>query len=392
MKRSIIVFLFVFSCVLSANSPEQFFGQSVKKSLNTDYISFNIIDKIKFIQADKFMIDTMYVIAKRNTGIPNINAMFRIQYENGNVMTFNGKEYKSLDVDEKTLFVADTSQGAFYYIFGSGIPQLLQKHLASAQNKLTFDNYTYTLLSDTVLNGSNCRQIGIFAKVNQRVSADSETKIIFDSAVVAISLSDTLLRRYFRKVTLDDGNEQIEEQLFTNVSSGVSFDDIVFDISLPEGYSYKKPSTERSKPKLLAIGNDAPKWVLGDDKDKEYRLSDYKGKIVVMDFWGTWCKWCQKAMPQIQKVYEMYKDKGVEFFGISCQEPHTADPRKFMDSKGFTYQLLVQGDEVANHYKVKGFPTLYVIDKYGKVAWYFVGYSNNLAEDLKKVIEKELAR
>jgi peroxiredoxin len=384
--------LFVFSGILSANSPEQFFGQSVNKALRTEHISFNVIDKIKFIQADKFMIDTMYVIAKRKKRISFTNAFFRMQYENGNVMLFNGKEYKSLDVDEKTLFVVDTSQDGYYYLRSSGIPQILQKHLAFAENKLTFDNYSYSFLSDTVLDGNKCRQIEILAKVNQRIDAESETKIILDSAVVTISVKDTLLRRYFRRVALDDGNEQIEEQYFTSVRSGIAIDDIVFDISLPEGYSYKRPSTERRKPKLLAVGSDAPKWVLGDDKDREYRLSSYIGKVVVMDFWGTWCKWCRKAMPQIQQMYEMYKDKGVAIFGISCQEPHSSNPREYMESNGIAYQLLVQGDEIAKYYKVKGFPTLYVIDKYGKVAWYFVGYSDNLAEDLKKVIEKELAK
>ncbi len=391
MKLNIIVSFFILSYLLTAGTPEQLFNRAVNKTLNVNYISYNITDKIKYLEAAQFISDTMYVIAKRNRRIPYINALLRIQYENGNVTLFTGKEYKSLDVDEKTLFVVDTSQGALYYLQNAGIPQLLQKHLASVMSRLSFEHYKFIHLNDTTLDGQLCKQIAIFSKVNTPISEDSNTKAVFDSTVVAVSEADTMLRRYYRAVSLDNGDTQIEEQLFTNVRAGIRIDDIMFDISLPEGYAYKSPTPAGKRPELLPLGSIAPKWVLADEKDKEYRLSDYAGKVVVMDFWGTWCKWCLKAMPMIQKVHKYYNNE-VIILGISCQEPHNAAPKKFMDDKGFTYQLLVQGDEVAKHYKVKGFPTLYVIGKDGKIAWYFVGYSDNLDAELKKIIEKELAK
>ncbi len=387
--------IFIGSISLWANKAQKLFETSQKKALTTNYITFNLVDRLKPLDADYFFSDTIYVLAKRNGFVPYINALFRFQYTNGNINLFNGKEYKSLDTDEKTLFTVDTSNGAFNFFETIAAPVILVKHLATAYNKLDFTGYYFKMLDDTVLDGKPCNQIAIYTH-QKRNMGELNGKTFYstmDSAVIAIGKPDNLIRRFYRKVQFENGQSQIEEQLFNNVITDVPIDDIMFDISLPTGYSIKTPAKGRpSQPTLLEIGSDAPKWVLGDDKDVEYRLSDYKGKVVVMDFWGTWCKWCIKAMPKIEEIHKMYKDKGVVVLGISCQEPHSANPTEYMKKKGFTYKCLIQGDEVANHYKVKGFPTLYVIDKYGKVAWYFVGYSENLKEMLQEVIEKELAR
>ncbi len=395
MQRLVLLLVFISSMSLWANKALELYEATQSKALKTNYVAFNVVDRLKPLDGEYFFSDTIYVLAKRNGFVPKLNALFRFQYKNGNVNLFNGKEYKSLDTDEKTLFTVDTSNGAFKYIDILAVPLILNKHLATEYNKLDFTGYNYKMLGDTTLDGKLCNQIAVYTH-RKRNMGQLNGKIFYstsDSAVFVIGKPDNLVRRFYRKVQFENGQSQIEEQLFSNVRAGVPIDDIMFDISLPSGYSQKISSTaNNSQPQLLAIGSDAPKWVLGDENDVEYRLSDYKGKVVILDFWGTWCKWCLKSMPKIEEIHRMYKDKGVVVLGISCQEPHTANPTEFMKKKGFTYKCLVQGDEVANHYKVKGFPTLYVIDKYGKVAWYFVGYSENLKEMLGQVIERELAR
>lgn len=393
MKKIILLLFLLLTNLLSAASPEQVVKLAIDKALKTNYISFNLIDKLKFVESDKFVTDTLYIIAKRNGFVPVINAMVRVQYQNGNVNTFNGKEIKMLDVDERTLFVADTSEDALNYIMGIGINFYIMKHLASSRNKPEFNNYSYKFLKDTTLDKQDCYQVEIYAGDNLKSNSSDEYKIVRDSAVLSISKSDNLIRRYYRAVTLKDGREQIEDQLFSNIETGLPIDDLMFDISLPNGFKLITPKDQKSKDEgLLPIGSDAPKWVLGDENGKEYRLSQYKGKVVVLDFWGTWCKWCKKAMPKIQEIYKEFKDKDVAVFGISCQEPPNTNPAEYMKKVGAEYQLLVQGDEVANHYKIKGYPTLYIVDKNGKIAFRFVGYSDKMKEKLEEVINKELAR
>ena len=66
----------------------------------------------------------------------------------------------------------------------------------------------------------------------------------------------------------------------------------------------------------------APDFSLVGIDGKEVKLSDYKGQYVVLDFWGTWCGWCIKGMPEMKKMYEKYGDK-VEIIGIACGETGT---------------------------------------------------------------------
>ncbi len=143
---------------------------------------------------------------------------------------------------------------------------------------------------------------------------------------------------------------------------------------------------------LLQTGTMAPDWTIKDANGNSHSLSDYEGKIVVMDFWATWCGPCIRAMPGLQKLHEKYQNDGVAIIGISTSENDNADPAKFMADKQFTYQLLVKGDTVANTYRVRGIPSFYVIDPSGKIVYSAVGYDPSHEEEIEKVINEELAK
>ncbi|MBL0922781.1 MAG: TlpA family protein disulfide reductase [Phycisphaerales bacterium] len=141
---------------------------------------------------------------------------------------------------------------------------------------------------------------------------------------------------------------------------------------------------------LLKTGSQAPAWTLKDADGKEHSLSGFAGKVVVMDFWATWCVPCVKAMPGLQKLHNAYADKGVAVIGVNTAE--SGDPVRFMKENKFTYQLLLNGDEVASEYKVRGIPAFYVIDGAGKIVYSAVGYDPKHEKEIEKVINEELAR
>ena len=118
---------------------------------------------------------------------------------------------------------------------------------------------------------------------------------------------------------------------------------------------------------LLAIGSPAPLWRLLSNKATTISLEELKGKVVLIDFWGTWCVPCIQAMPDIQAVYDHFKGQPVEVIGISVELQKTADPASFVKTKGFTYPIALNGNEVAEKYKVAVFPSIYIIDKNGKI-------------------------
>jgi peroxiredoxin len=94
---------------------------------------------------------------------------------------------------------------------------------------------------------------------------------------------------------------------------------------------------------------------------------------VLIDFWAAWCSPCKASMPEIQKLHEKFKDKGLEVLGISAW-PRGTDPVKYMTEQKFTYGLLMDGDSVAEAYKVDGLPTWFVIGRDGKIAGTGSGY------------------
>lgn len=165
---------------------------------------------------------------------------------------------------------------------------------------------------------------------------------------------------------------------------------INFFIPIKNNYSEKLITGKESRGKgLLTVGTTAPDWKLLDPQGKPHSISDYRGKIMVLDFWGTWCVPCWKTMPVIQSLHEKYKDRGVVFFGISIADQE-GDPVGFMKRKGYTYNLLLNGDEISELYKAVQLPTLYVIDAAGRIIHAEYGFRENAKEELTAIIERAL--
>ncbi len=185
-------------------------------------------------------------------------------------------------------------------------------------------------------------------------------------------------------------------------------------ISAPEGYAVRVAKREKPKPTGDAAGKKlgdpddtrahlakrgqinegdmAPAFSLKDAKGKTVSLAELKGKVVVIDFWGTWCPWCVKAMPQLQKVHEKYQGKDVVVLGMNIENSPKAKPVEFMQRNKITYNTLLEAQDAVNEYKVSGFPTLFVIDQAGKVVFKEKGFSPNLFEKVSQSIDKALAK
>jgi peroxiredoxin len=126
----------------------------------------------------------------------------------------------------------------------------------------------------------------------------------------------------------------------------------------------------------LKKGTAAPDFVLEDLDGKSWSLAELKGKkILMIDFWATWCNICKREMPVLQKVYEEYREQGVEFLGV-CLDENVKQIRKIVAEKGVTYPILIDKDaKVATELYLLSGPIPYkvVIDADGKIAYDHVG-------------------
>ena len=149
----------------------------------------------------------------------------------------------------------------------------------------------------------------------------------------------------------------------------------------------------------LKKGQPAPDFTLQDLDGKTWKLSELKGKKVVMiDFWATWCNICKREMPILQKVYQEYQEKGVEFFGIALDENETAI-KKVVKDKGVTYPILVDKDtKVATEiYQLSGpIPYKVIVDLSGTIVYDHVGdyvdYPPEIVDVFDQLLEAQPAK
>lgn len=134
---------------------------------------------------------------------------------------------------------------------------------------------------------------------------------------------------------------------------------------------------------------------LKDQYGNTHRLEDYRGKVVFLNFWGTWCPPCRAEMPDIQKLYEEYSAQGdaaeVVILGAAApemgQEGDASSITQFMEENGYTYPVLMDESwEMFNWYGITSFPTTFMIDRNGNVYGYVTG---QMSEDIMRSIIRQ---
>jgi cytochrome c biogenesis protein CcmG/thiol:disulfide interchange protein DsbE len=121
--------------------------------------------------------------------------------------------------------------------------------------------------------------------------------------------------------------------------------------------------------------NAAPNFKLTSTDGKTIELSNYRGKVVILDFWATWCPPCKAEIPDFIKLYSKYKKDGFQMLGISVDQGGLDAVKPFMKEYGVNYPIMLATENVINEYGgIRGIPTTFVIDKEGRIVYKFVGY------------------
>ena len=135
----------------------------------------------------------------------------------------------------------------------------------------------------------------------------------------------------------------------------------------------------------LPVLGKAPAWKLKDITGKDVSSADFKGKVVVVDFWATWCPPCRAEIPGYIALQKKYADKGLVIVGISVDEDGAKSVAPFAKAKGVNYQMLLSTDDVvASFGGVEGIPTTFLIDRAGNIRDKKVGMAEEA--DYEKLI------
>lgn len=129
----------------------------------------------------------------------------------------------------------------------------------------------------------------------------------------------------------------------------------------------------KEKTAILQVGDSAPDFALVDMKGEKHRLSEYKGQGVFLNFWGTWCKPCEREFPLIDKHYQDYNDQGLQILAINVGESNFV-VQKFIDRKGLTFPVLIDDNKsVMDAYNINPLPTTLLINPEGKIVKIITG-------------------
>jgi peroxiredoxin len=140
------------------------------------------------------------------------------------------------------------------------------------------------------------------------------------------------------------------------------------------------------------MGKEAPKFTLRKLSDVKVSLSSFKGKVILINFWATWCRPCKVEMPVLNKLFHKLKDRGFTVLGVSIDRSKKP-VQKFLDKIPLDFPILLDSDiDVSRKYKVTRYPTTFIIDREGILREKFFGGKDWMDPEIIKLIEGYLEK
>jgi cytochrome c biogenesis protein CcmG/thiol:disulfide interchange protein DsbE len=136
--------------------------------------------------------------------------------------------------------------------------------------------------------------------------------------------------------------------------------------------------------------NPAPDFTLRDAGGKPLKLSDYRGKVVLLNFWATWCPPCKAEIPWFIEFQKTYKDKGFTVIGVSLDEDGWDVVKPYLERSRINYPVVVGDAQVEQHYGgLESLPTTFIIDREGRIADVHIGLvtKNIYEEQIRSLVE-----
>ena len=143
---------------------------------------------------------------------------------------------------------------------------------------------------------------------------------------------------------------------------------------LAGGCARQEAKQGAAPPDAGRLGSEAPDFELSDLSGKKVHLSDFQGKVVILDFWATWCGPCRQEVPDFVRLQAKYRQQGLVVVGLSLDAGGEKAVRPFAEEFNVNYTMLLANDETARRFGgIVGIPTTFVLDRQGRIVKKFMG-------------------
>ena len=265
---------------------------------------------------------------------------------------------------------------------------------------------SFTLEPEETVDGTPCDVVRVVRVMTLQADDEAEgaekmtPQTVRFTETIAFARSDNMPRRLTESNNMGEmGGPPPSTTTYSNVKINSTIDPALFTQKMPEGFAKvdapkeeEEEGAQRAPALAFKVGDKAPAFQLTSLAGPEVTLDSLKGKVVLLDFWATWCGPCKQIMPVIQKLSEEFKDKDVAIFGVNTWEKKDDAAKKYMESKKYTYGCLLAGEDLTKTYGITGIPTLIIINKDGTIAKAEVGAGGNVEADLRAAITAALAK
>jgi thiol-disulfide isomerase/thioredoxin len=177
--------------------------------------------------------------------------------------------------------------------------------------------------------------------------------------------------------------KQVQVEILSNIKVNDTAINDIDDKNYLSSYSLKIPE---QKPIESLVGKKSLAFVLNSFSGDKISLNTFKGKVILLDFWETWCGPCVQSMPKVEALFKKYNKIGLIIFGIMSEEKSLESAKLLVKNKGLTFIDLVGNSDVEKMYNVIGVPKYILIDEEGKIIY---ESSNGYEESLEKTLKEK---
>lgn len=252
-------------------------------------------------------------------------------------------------------------------------------------------SFTFIKLQNEVVNNISCYHIKVINKGESNAMGLTVNQVVFE---FWIKEDDYFPIQYATTIDMMNGNipmQQYTKLLLTKYNVNDVITKKTYDINDAPPYFRLKNYEPYQRKEQLANGTNAPslkgKTVFGE----KINLKDYKGKVVLIDFFYMACAPCILSFPHIKDIYNKYKDNGFVVIGVNPVDKKKDQFKDFLQKYNIQYPVILLDDaEMIKSFIIQGYPCFYLIDKEGKIAFSLPGFGQGVEKLIEENIKKLL--